>query len=198
MIFRAISSDAEVVMVFVLSVLLSLTFVIMFHVAPSLHFLNISFNWIVSPLFRWKKRCIPPLKKGDIIYGCPQGLLAACAPAILALALLSGNTYLLGFWEETEIIPRVPKTYSLYPAELVYKALYSTKLINCYRVSHIEMNKVNWLWQMDRLRFSISYLRWRVACSGGYDIWFLSTIFQKSNIGWPQRPPTERMSDISE
>ena len=31
-----------------------------------------------------------------------------------------------------------------------------------YRVSHIEMNKLNWLWQMDRLRFSISYLRWPI------------------------------------
>ena len=38
----------------------------------------------------------------------------------------------------------------------------------------------------------------KVAYSGGYDIWFLSTSFQKSNIGWPQQPPTERMSDISE
>jgi hypothetical protein len=36
-----------------------------------------------------------------------------------------------------------------------------------------------------------------MAYSGGYDIWFLSTSFQKSNIGWPQQPPTERMSDIS-
>ena len=31
-----------------------------------------------------------------------------------------------------------------------------------YRVSHIEMNKVNWLWQMDRLRFPISHLRWLI------------------------------------
>ena len=31
-----------------------------------------------------------------------------------------------------------------------------------YRVSHIEMNKVNWLGQMDRLRFSISYLKWPI------------------------------------
>ena len=36
-----------------------------------------------------------------------------------------------------------------------------------------------------------------VAYSGGYDIWFLSTSFQKSNIGWPQQPPTKRMSDTS-
>ena len=35
--------------------------------------------------------------------------------------------------------------------------------ITSYRVSHIEMHKVNWLWQMKRwLRFSISYLRWPI------------------------------------
>jgi hypothetical protein len=37
-----------------------------------------------------------------------------------------------------------------------------------------------------------------VAYSGGYEIWFLSTSFQKSNIGWPQQPPTEKMSDTIE
>ena len=31
----------------------------------------------------------------------------------------------------------------------------------------------------------------------GYDILTFVTIFQKSNIGWPQQPPTERVSDIS-
>ena len=29
-------------------------------------------------------------------------------------------------------------------------------------MSHIEMNKVNWLWQMETLRFPISYLRWPI------------------------------------
>ena len=33
-------------------------------------------------------------------------------------------------------------------------------------------------------------LRWLVA-SGVVDIWVSSTSFQKSNIGWPQQPPTE-------
>ena len=32
-----------------------------------------------------------------------------------------------------------------------------------------------------------------VACLGGYDIWFLSTSFQKSNKGWPQQPQTEKV-----
>ena len=39
---------------------------------------------------------------------------------------------------------------------------------------------------------------WCLAGSGGLDIWVSSTNFQKSNIGWPQQPPTERVSNISE
>ena len=33
---------------------------------------------------------------------------------------------------------------------------------------------------------------------GGADICVSSTSFQKNDIGWPQQPPTERVSDISE
>ena len=36
------------------------------------------------------------------------------------------------------------------------------------------------------------------ACSQGLLICVSSTSFQKSSIGWPQQPPTERVSDISE
>jgi hypothetical protein len=36
-----------------------------------------------------------------------------------------------------------------------------------------------------------------VARSGGYDTWVLSTSCKKSNIGLPQQPPTERVSEIS-
>ena len=32
-----------------------------------------------------------------------------------------------------------------------------------------------------------------IACSGGYNIWVLSTSSQKSNIGWPQQPPIEKV-----
>ena len=32
-----------------------------------------------------------------------------------------------------------------------------------------------------------------IACSGGYDIWVLSTSSQKSNISWPQQPPIEKV-----
>ena len=32
-----------------------------------------------------------------------------------------------------------------------------------------------------------------MACSGGYDIWISLTSFQKSNIGWPQQPLTEKV-----
>ena len=36
------------------------------------------------------------------------------------------------------------------------------------------------------------------AWSQGLLICVSSTSFQKSSIGWPQQPPTERLSDISE
>ena len=32
-----------------------------------------------------------------------------------------------------------------------------------------------------------------MAYSGGYDIWFLSNSFLKSNTVWPQQPPTEKV-----
>ena len=34
---------------------------------------------------------------------------------------------------------------------------------------------------------------WCLVGSGGLDIWVSSTSFQKSNIGWPQQPLTERV-----
>ena len=33
---------------------------------------------------------------------------------------------------------------------------------------------------------------------GGFTIGVSSTSFQKNSIGWPQQPPTEEVSDISE
>ena len=63
-------------------------------------------------------------------------------------------------------------------------------------VSHIEMNKEN-LALTDRKIEIFNFISY-VPYLGDYDIWFLSTSFQKSNIGWPQQPLTERMSDISE
>ena len=38
---------------------------------------------------------------------------------------------------------------------------------------------------------------WCLVASGGVDILVSSTSFQKSNIGWPQQPPKERVPDIS-
>ena len=37
-----------------------------------------------------------------------------------------------------------------------------------------------------------------LVSSGGLEIWISLTSFQKSNIGWPQQPPTEKISGISE
>ena len=39
---------------------------------------------------------------------------------------------------------------------------------------------------------------WSIAGSGGLEICVSSTSFQKNDIRWPQQPPTERVSDISE
>ena len=38
---------------------------------------------------------------------------------------------------------------------------------------------------------------WSIAGSVGLEICVSSTSFQKNYIGWPQQPPTERVSDIS-
>ena len=38
---------------------------------------------------------------------------------------------------------------------------------------------------------------WCLVALGGVDILVSSTSFQKSNIGWPQQPPKERVHDIS-
>ena len=39
---------------------------------------------------------------------------------------------------------------------------------------------------------------WGVVDLGGFEICVSSTSFQRNDIGWPQQPPTERVSDISE
>ena len=59
-----------------------------------------------------------------------------------------------------------------------------------FRVYHIEMNKVNWLWQMDRLRFSISYLRWpiqEVMTFGFYQPVFKKVTLAGLNSLWQKR-----------
>ena len=39
---------------------------------------------------------------------------------------------------------------------------------------------------------------WCLVASGGLEICVSSASFQKNYIGWPQQPPTEIVSDISE
>ena len=45
---------------------------------------------------------------------------------------------------------------------------------------------------------NISFDLWCLVASGGLDICVSSTSSQKNDIGWPQQPPTERVSNISE
>ena len=39
---------------------------------------------------------------------------------------------------------------------------------------------------------------WFLVASGGVEICVSSNSFQKNDIGWPQQPPTERVSDVGE
>ena len=39
---------------------------------------------------------------------------------------------------------------------------------------------------------------WCIGALGGVEFCVSSVSFQKSNIGWPQQPPTESVSNISE
>ena len=57
--------------------------------------------------------------------------------------------------------------------------------------------KVKQLWRVEGFIILLNYDAYLVG-SGGLEIWVSSTSFQKSNIGWPQQPPTERVSNISE
>ena len=47
-------------------------------------------------------------------------------------------------------------------------------------------------------RTNISFHLWCLVALRGVDICVSSTSFQKNYIGWPQQPPTEKVSDISE
>ena len=110
---RVVSSDdAVVVLVFVLSVLSQ------FH-----------------PNFLVGREVYPRPKKGwHHLWMTPRAACCLCS-SDFSLGFAQRQhilTYKLGFWEETEIIPRVPKAFSSYPAELLYKALYNTRLLNCY------------------------------------------------------------------
>ena len=66
-------------------------------------------------------------------------------------------------------------------------------IIILYRVSHFETDFLKWLWGIEGPIFFLIY-----GASGGADICVSSTSFQKNDIGWPQQPPTERVSIISE
>ena len=38
---------------------------------------------------------------------------------------------------------------------------------------------------------------WCLGASAGLEFYVLSTTFQKSNIGWPQQPPTEKLLKLN-
>ena len=60
-----------------------------------------------------------------------------------------------------------------------------------YRVYQSELVKTTWPWGIEG---SIFFFKLEgLVASGGLDSWVSSTCFQKSNIGWPQQPPTEKV-----
>ena len=63
-------------------------------------------------------------------------------------------------------------------------------------MSRIETSFLNWLWGVEGPIFFFDL--WCLVASGGADICVSTTSFQKNDIGWPQQPLTERVSDISE
>ena len=59
---------------------------------------------------------------------------------------------------------------------------------------HIEMVETKWL--RDR-KINNFVALWCIVALGDVEICVPSKSFQKINIGWPQQPRTERISDIS-
>ena len=50
-----------------------------------------------------------------------------------------------------------------------------------------------------KVRKIINFIElWSIAGSVGLEICVSSTSFQKNDIGWPQQPPTEKVSNFSE
>ena len=68
--------------------------------------------------------------------------------------------------------------------------------VHRYRVSHFEMDFMNWLWQIKICKFDLLW-RWFWNTEIG-NFWVPQLFSKKSNISWPQQPPTERVPDISE
>ena len=68
----------------------------------------------------------------------------------------------------------------------------AAEIFNFYRVSHIEIYLLK-----EKKICKLNFV-WRYLYSWGYGIWVSSTSFQKSNIGWPQKPSTEMFPYISE
>ena len=61
-----------------------------------------------------------------------------------------------------------------------------------YRVSHSEVWQVIWVWQIEICKLEFFEARW----FWNPEFWifqFQQPVFQKSIIGWPQQPPTEKV-----
>ena len=64
-----------------------------------------------------------------------------------------------------------------------------------YRVSHFGMDFMNWLWRIKICKVDLVWRSFWNAEIGNF--WVPQLFFKKSNISWPQQPPTERVPDIS-
>ena len=77
------------------------------------------------------------------------------------------------------------------------KFIYSEKAANFCEISAVvqgvsKWSGRNWMPLRDR-RINIYLTFGCLGASGGVDFWVSSTCFQKSNIDWPQQPPTEKV-----
>ena len=73
-----------------------------------------------------------------------------------------------------------------------------TQILEWYLVQGVSHWKVSFKMALPDRNMQVRFC-WKVSVySWGLEIWISSTSFQKSTIGWPQQPPTEKVPYISE
>ena len=91
-------------------------------------------------------------------------------------------------------ITLIPKTFS-WKLDLCLSSFKRNSLLEVQGISFL-----NWIFKL-ALRDTRTNIVFDLRClvaSGGADICVSSTSLKKNDVGWPQQPPTERLSDINE
>ena len=71
---------------------------------------------------------------------------------------------------------------------LMYCDLFKKKWFPNYRVYHSQLVQNKWLWGINNDFVEL----WCLVALGDIEIWVSSTSYKKSDIGWPQQPPTSK------